>query len=242
VKSKKPLPKNAILGLIVGGALLVALVGYMLLIRPQQAELKDVKAQIADVQNTITDYQQAAQQAKPTAVPKIKVADIYRLARAMPSDIDMPDVLIELNDVADASGVTIDSIAPQSPAAGNGFELQPLSLSCHGDFYSLTDFVYRIRTLVNVRHGQLEAGGRLFAIESIGFQPANTSSTPSSGAAAVSAGGAELQADIKLDTFVYGAAPAGTATPAAPVTPTTSTDTTATTTSSAPSASAEGAP
>jgi len=235
VKPRKPLPKNAVFGLIGGGALLVALVGYMLLIKPQQTQLKEVKAEISEAQQTILDYRQAAQQAKPNAVPKIKVADIYRLARAMPSDVDMPDVLIELNDVAASSGVTIDSISPQTTTTGNGFELEPLTLSCHGDFYGLTDFIYRLRTLVDVRHGQLEAGGRLFAIESIGLQPSTGTTTPGAAVA-----GTPIQADLKLDAFVYGGTPAATTTPTAPVTPAASTDTT--TTSSAPTASAEGAP
>src|SRR5581483_6493551 len=110
VSLKKPLPKNAVFGLIGGGALLVAVIGYMLLIKPQRSQLHEVKQQISETQKTISDYLQAAAQSKPTAVPKIKVADIYRLARAMPSDVDMPDVLIQLNGVAASSGVTIDAI------------------------------------------------------------------------------------------------------------------------------------
>lgn len=244
MKQKKPLPKNAIFGLIVGGALLVALIGYMLLIKPQKSQLHDLKTQIDETKKTIADYQQAAAQSKPTAVPKIKVADIYRLARAMPSQVAMPDVLIELSDIAASSGVTIDSVSPGAPTAGNGFELAPIQLTCHGDFYALTDFIYRLRTLVVVRHGQLEAGGRLFAIESINLSPANTAPTTGEAPASSTATASELQAGMKLDSFVYGTAPAapGTAAPAAPAAPATTDTTTTDTTSGAPSASAEGAP
>lgn len=235
---KKPLPKNAVFGLIGGGALLVAVIGYMLLIKPQRSQLHEVKQQISETQKTISDYLQAAAQSKPTAVPKIKVADIYRLARAMPSDVDMPDVLIQLNGVAASSGVTIDAIQPGSLTPGNGFQLEPIQLTAHGDFYSLTDFVYRLRTLVAVRHGQLEAGGLLFAIESISLQGGNTQTGGSSAAAPSS----DLEATVKLDSFVYGADGSSSATPATPVAPVSPSSSDTTTTSGAPSASAEGAP
>jgi Tfp pilus assembly protein PilO len=233
---KKPLPKNAIFAVIGGGALLVALIGYMLLIKPQRSQLHEVKQKIAETQKTIDDYRQAAAQSKPTAVPRIKVADIYRLARAMPTDVDMPDVMIELSDLAGSSGVAIDSIQPQAVVPGNGFQLAPIQVTAHGDFYSLTDFIYRLRTLVAVRHGQLEAGGRLFAIESIALEPGAAAA-----GGATTAAGSDLQATLKLDSFVYGSgAAAGSTAPAAPVPATPSS--TDTTTSSAPSASAEGAP
>jgi Tfp pilus assembly protein PilO len=230
VKQRKPLPRAAIFGLIAFGAVLFALVGYMLLIKPQKSHLADLNKQIADTQAQIDLYRSQAAAAKPNVAPKVRVADIYRLARAMPSSMDTADILIELNSVAQSAGVEIDSISPGQATPGNGFEIVPLAIAFHGDFYAMTDFLYRLRTLVNVRHGQLEAGGRIFAIDSVSLSPDSGS-------------GRSLNVQLNLDTFVYGAA--ATASGAAPppattAATTTSTDTTATTTTT--SASAEGAP
>ena len=125
--------------------------------------------------------------------------------------------------MARAAGVTVNSITPGGIAPGNGFGVLPISITFSGDFYSLTDLLYRLRTLVTVRHGALDASGRLFAVDTIGL----------------SGGGNQLNASVTVNTFVYGAA--GATTPAVqipPSTETTGTDTTNTTTTPAPSADA----
>jgi Tfp pilus assembly protein PilO len=225
MKARKPLPRAAIFGLIGAGALLLAVAGYMLLVKPQKSRLADLKLQIQQTQNTIDLYKQEAGATQPNAAPSIRVADIYRLARAMPSSLDMADVLLELNSVAQSSGVVIDSVTPNPPpSAGNGFEIVPLTLQFHGDFYELTDFLYRVRALVGIHHGQLLAGGRLFALQNVTLTSAPGSQT--------------LAVQAEIDTYVYGATVPGSTPVAPPTTTTTDTTTTSTTTS----ASAEGAP
>ena len=50
--------------------------------------------------------------------------------------------------------------------------MQPIDLAFEGNYFSLTDFLYRLRRLVEVRHGKLDATGRLFSVGKIDFQPA----------------------------------------------------------------------
>jgi Tfp pilus assembly protein PilO len=227
----KPMPRAAVLGMIVGGALLVAIAGYMLLVKPQQAKLTDVKAQIDEKQQTLDQY--TAEAANRQDVPKIRVADVYRLARAMPATQNMPDILIELDQLARDAGIQLSTIAPQPAMPGNGFQIVPISLQFSGDYYSVTDLLYRLRTLVSVRHGQLEAAGRIFSVQSITLQPS----------------GSRLDASVTVNTYIYGGTPAPAAPTVAPSTTdtsatTTTTDTTATTTAETPpeGASAQGAP
>jgi Tfp pilus assembly protein PilO len=144
----------------------------------------------------------------------------------MPSVENLPDILIELNDVAKAAGIRLDSISPAAPTTGNGMQIVPINLQFSGDYYSITDLLYRLRALVAVRHGQLEATGRLFSVKSISLAPSGTSAST-------------LGAAVSIETYIYGS---GTVlAPAAPVTPPATTDATATTDTTA-SASAEGAP
>jgi type IV pilus assembly protein PilO len=216
VKQRKPTPKAVVLALIVVGSLIFAFLGYTILVKPQKKKVVEINAQIAEKQATLDQYRAEAAAAKALVAPKIRVADVYRLARAMPATEDMPDILIELDDVAKSAGIQLDSISPGGPTPGNGFLIVPITVQFNGDYYSVTDLLYRLRTLVSVRHGQLESTGRLFAVKNVTLAPS----------------GPGLSANVSLETYIY--APAPPPAPAAPVsTDTTSTDTTSTTTASA---------
>jgi len=241
MKNRKPIPRAAIFALIAVGAAVLAFGGYTLLVKPQKAKVATIEKEIADKQSTIDQYRSEAAAAKNTVAPKIRVAEVYRLARAMPANLDMPDILLELDQVARDSGIELQSITPQAPTPGNGFSIVPISLTFQGDYYSVTDLLYRLRSLVTVRHAALDANGRLFAVQSITLSP----------------NGNLLTANVSVDTYVYGGTPPAEAAPAAvpASTDTTSTDTTSTDTSTTSTdssstdstpppdgASAEGAP
>jgi Tfp pilus assembly protein PilO len=230
VKQRKPLPKVAVLGLIVVAAILVAFVGNAVLVKPQKSKLAKIDDQITDAQTKLTQYSSELASSRGQQTAKIRTADVYRLARAMPSTIDMPDLLLELDDLAKASGIRLDSITPGSSTDGNGFQTFPLTIGFTSDFYRATDFLFRLRTLVAVRHGQLEATGRLYSVTNVTIAPAQT--------------GHELTVTATVQAYVYGtsAAAAAAAAAAAPPPATTTTDTTTTATTTSSSASAEGAP
>jgi len=226
VKARKPLPPAALIGVVVGAILVVALAGWFLLIRPQGAKVTDLKRQATDVEQRIQAYHQ--QVAAARSAPKIEVADVYRLAKAMPSKTDMPDLVLELSQLARDTGIRFDSISPQAALAVGSYQVLPITVTFNGNFYNLSDFLYRLRTLVTVHAGRLDATGRLFSVDTLTFNESPLKFP-------------QIQATLVIDAFVYGAgAPVPTAVP----TPTTtSTTTTTTTTESAPSgASATGAP
>jgi len=224
---KAKLPRRGAVFLIIGGDLLLLLLGWMLLVSPQRHTATSIARATQAVEAQILEAHRLVQQPPaPTAAPKqpeIRTAALYQLAKAMPATTDMPDVLLELDQVARAAGVTVNSITPGGISPGNGFGVLPINLTFSGDFYSLTDLLYRLRALVTVRHGALDASGRLFAVDTVGLN----------------GGGSQLNASVTVDTFVYGAAYSTTpAVPTPPSTETTGTDTTTTTTTPAPSADA----
>ena len=75
----------------------------------------------------------------------IRAADLFRLSKAMPSDIDISGVLLELSRIAKETGITFKSIVPGATASVTSFRVQPIELTFEGDFYSLSDFLYRVR-------------------------------------------------------------------------------------------------
>ena len=215
------LPKPAQFALVGVGAALVLLVGWMMLLGPKQKQVSTVNAQTAAVNQQIADDLTRASTARGAdSAPTLKVADVYKLTTAMPSILDMPDLLLELDQTASAAGVSLNSISPSPPATdpmGGGFSTVEVDVNVTGNFYSLTDLLYRLRNLVYVRSGALQANGRIFTGNSVSLTPSDNVVT----------------AAIVLTTYVYGTVPSTTSAPTTPET--TSTDTT-TTSSTGPTA------
>lgn len=226
---KQRLPLAATIAIVVAAALLAGAAGWFLLVSPKRAEASRLRGEIDSTQAQIASYHAASLQAKGRQ--PIKVADLFRLSKAMPDRADMSGVLLQLNQIAADTGITFQSIAPQSSVPISGYQAIPIQLTFEGSFYNLADFLFRLRNLVTVQHGQLSATGRLFAIDTLSFSQ-STQGFP------------QISATLVVDAFVYGTQTAATATPTT-TTSTTGTTTGATTTTPAPAASgatAAGAP
>jgi Tfp pilus assembly protein PilO len=196
VKSK---PSAAVIAGIVVGLLLYAVAGYFVLISPQRGKAASLKKETAATQQQIDQYRTLAAQAKAT--PPIRVAELFRLTKAMPDAIDMPGVLLELSRVARESGIEFDSISPQGPSIASGYSSFPITLEFDGNYYELADFLFRLRSLVRVHEGRLDAQGRLFVVDTVSFSESEHSFP-------------RIKASLQVHAFVYGDATSA-ATPAA---------------------------
>ena len=158
------------------------------------------------------------------ALPAVKSAAVFRLAQAMPDDVEMPNVMLELNQLAEDSGITFDEITPQTPIADTSFDVQPITVVFTGNYYSLADFLLRVRSLVRIHGGKLITKGRMFSVSGVTFSEADRKFP-------------YISANLTIDSFVLSK---GTATPTVPVAgTTTATSTTQTTTTpAAPATSA----
>jgi Tfp pilus assembly protein PilO len=205
VKAKTRKISPAALSVLIGlGGALVLAAGMFLLVLPQRHQAADLKSQIADTELQIT---QARQAAAPKLPQPIHVANLFKLVKAMPDNADMPGILLQLNQTAHDSGIDFDAITPQAPVVGAVPVQVPISLEFTGNFYDLNDFLFRLRSLVAVRGGALQASGRLFSVDSLEF-------TQGSG------GFPNISAKINVKAYVYGTgATAAPTTPAAPATP-----------------------
>jgi Tfp pilus assembly protein PilO len=212
----KSIPKPAGIAIVVVALLVVTAAGYFLLISPQRARSAELTKEAEAVQAEILARRVATQQA--TQVEPIRVADLFRVSKAMPSTDDMPGVLLELNRIARETGIRFESITPQEPADAGGYQRRPIDLIFDGNFYELSDFLFRLRSLVRVRGGELEATGRLFTVNSLNFVESERAFP-------------QIKATLNVSAFIYGtgqtttpapqppaAAPAP-AQPAAPATP-----------------------
>lgn len=226
--TKRKFSPAATAGIGIGFTLVIAAMGWFLLVSPQRSRASELDEKIASVEQQIT-ASRAAQLQAADAKP-IRSADLFRLTKAMPSDNDIPGVLLELSRIASETGIVFEQIVPQATLAAGEMRAQPIDLTFEGNFYSLSDFLYRVRNLVSVQRGRLIANGRLFSVEKLQFSEA-----PS--------GFPNIRANLTLSAFLYGSGPTA-APPAASTTTstdTTSTDTTATTTPETPPATPEAA-
>jgi len=156
------------LGVLVGALLILLVAGWFVAIAPKRSEATKLAGQIDDTRAQIVVAQRLSSQ-PPTQTPTIRVADLFQLSRAMPSRADMPGMLLQLSDVAAETGVTFESITPHEPVSLGAYQRLAIDLVFEGHFYDLSDFLYRLRNLVGVHDGVLDATGRLFSVDSISF-------------------------------------------------------------------------
>ncbi len=216
-----PVAMSAIVG---AGLLVVLLIGLFVLVFPQ----KNTAAKLAkDIEATQTQITQARALAEQKPAQPIRVADLFKLVKAMPDTPDMTGILLQLNQTASDAGIDFETIAPTPPELLGNYQRVGISVMFNGDYYALTDFLFRLRGLVSVRGGALSASGRMFSVQSITFGEGN-------------GGFPNISATLMLQTFIYGTkvattvpAPATTTTPVG--TTTTPGATTSTTTAPADS-------
>ncbi|HEX5467985.1 MAG TPA: type 4a pilus biogenesis protein PilO [Gaiellaceae bacterium] len=194
---KKQVPIWPVIGIAI---VILAAVAYMLLIRPKSNEAADLDEQIAEMQTKVTAARLAS---KPDDEDRaIKVADVFQISKAMPDSDDMPGIILDLNSVARATGIKFVSIQPSAATPKTGYSAIKIVLAFEGNYFDLTDFLFRLRNLVTVRDGRLASSGRLFTLDALSMKQG--------------AGGFPgIHADLTVSAYVYGAPDA-----AAPATPT----------------------
>ena len=224
---KRNLSPRALLIVVIGGVLVYGLVFWFVLVGPKRAEASALKAEVAALEITVTNARIAATPRSNEDTKPIAVADIFRLAKAMPSTPDMAGILLELDRIAEETGIEFQSVTPAASEVVGDYQTVPIALAFNGNFYELSDFLFRLRTLVGVRSGELRAAGRLFAVESIAFAEAPSKGFP------------ELAATLSVVAYVYGSDVAASV--GAPPTATTPTDPNAATPAPPPAAAPTGA-
>lgn len=201
MNARKP-SHGAQITLIVVSLLAVAALGYLFVIGPKRSAASDVQAQIESAQAQIDANRAAATAAAAPAPQPVDVSELFRLSKAIPDRADMAEIILELNRIAKDTGITFESIAPQAATPGQGYQVVPIDLAFEGNFYALSDFLFRLRNLVAVRDGVVTANGRLFNVQKLAFGEGSATFP-------------QVKATLTVNAFVLGAGdPAATQAPA----------------------------
>lgn len=148
--------------LTAGVVVVLIIIWYMALFRPESSHLKAAHSDYAAAQQQVTKLQ--GQVSSLVALEKQIPADSQRLnvyQAAVPKTPDLQDVLAQLHNAAITSGVQLSSVSPSGPPSGrSGSSSTPaggpqpvqLSMSATGTYAQLMSFITQLtqmpRTLV----------------------------------------------------------------------------------------------
>lgn len=189
--------------------ILVAVLCWFFLLSPLRGQIAQTEEDIEDQRQQLTIAQTQLAQAEGTKQEgRRNQARLLELNKMVPPSEEIPSLLLQLQDLADQSGIDFMALTPGQPKvsdAGSAYEILPLDLQFSGTYFDVSDFIYRAEQMV--------AGpGRLLTIKTLGFGAGGTQAE--SGVAPL------LEVSMSLYAFVQSEAPA----PAAPVAPAASTD------------------
>jgi type IV pilus assembly protein PilO len=131
--------------------------------RPQVKRLAEINKEkieqekkLKEARLTVARLKQAEKEASQMQVELIK------LSNKMPPEPDIPTLIVELQDIANDSGVDIKSFNPTEPKMNGDYGELNLNLSAQGTFMEITNFIYH-----------LESAIRAYKINSLSIAPAD---------------------------------------------------------------------
>ena len=220
LKKKTPVNVAIRLAVVVGGLILLAVAGYFILIAPKKNEVKSLDQEIAKYESQISAQRLASTQA--AGLSKILVADYNKLQSAMPNEAKMDEIYMQLYALAKDTGINFDSLQPGTAVDSSTFQVLPLAVTFEGSFSELSDFLYRLQSLVLVDRHKLNAKGRLFTVDQVSFSEGEN-------------GFPQIKASLQINAFAFGHPVVTAANSAASTTSTTATTSTTGTTTTASS-------
>lgn len=151
--------------LIGAGIVIVALLVYFLLISPVRGDIGELHDDI-DAQDQLIQAleQELAQAAQTERDGRTNQARLIELSKMIPAEAEVPSLILQIQDLADRSGIDWIQVSPGQPTANEGlaYLTLPLSVNFKGTFYDVTDFIYRAEQMV--------AGpGRLLTVKDVAF-------------------------------------------------------------------------
>jgi len=149
--------------MLLSAVALVAIVAmaWMFLISPLRADIAGANTSIVDEQTKLSSAQAKLAAAETTRAEGQKnQARLLELAKMVPQASQVPSLLVQVQDLADQSGIDFLSMSPGAPTESSGFQIIPLQLQFTGSYFDLSDFAYRVEQLV--------AGpGRLLTVKAV---------------------------------------------------------------------------
>ena len=141
-----------ILGIL--GIVIVVIGFYFLLLSPllqslnEQAQAREAKqSQLEQVQQEVNELEEVRRNS-----PEIQ-RQLLELSKRIPTQPQIPTLIVQVEEIADASGVTQLSVDPEpatAPAGGGDYRVVPVTMSFDGTYDQMQDFLLRTRNLTRL--------------------------------------------------------------------------------------------
>ncbi len=156
--------RDKILLLVVLTAAVVA-GGWYFLIRPAQDDVSVKQEQLAAVEAEVGQRNdEVARLSASTESHTAKTVERLWLAKAVPVSDQTPGAVVELQRLADRSGVELAAVRTTTRTAYGPLEGTSYEVDIVGRFYNVDDFLYRIHSQVELDRGDSpDIEGRLYA-------------------------------------------------------------------------------
>ena len=141
-----------ILGIL--GIVIIVVGYYFLLLSPllqrldEQAQAReDKQAQLEQVQQEVNELEEVRRNS-----PEIQ-SQLLELSKRVPTQPQIPTLVVQVEEIADASGVTqlsVDPEPPTAPAGGGDYQVVPVTMPFDGTYDQMQDFLLRTRNLTRL--------------------------------------------------------------------------------------------
>jgi Tfp pilus assembly protein PilO len=170
--------------ILAGTFLVLAAAAWLILISPKESKVSSLETTIKSAQTQLSKLTQ-----NEPAARKHAVSQTLLVTRALPSDVGMPQIVLQLSRIANEEHVSLDSIVPQAPVSYSGYQALPINIELSGDFFAVENFLQQLRNQVRVTPDGVAATGRLYDVLGVTLQAA----TPAP----------KVTATVTIDAFSY---------------------------------------
>ncbi|HEX6709010.1 MAG TPA: type 4a pilus biogenesis protein PilO [Rubrobacter sp.] len=136
------------------GIVLIVVAFYFLLLSPllgrldEQAQAQeDKQAQLAQLEQEVNELEEVRRNS-----PEIE-RQLLELNKRIPAQPEIPTFVVQVQEIANASGVTQLSIEPGTPApppGGGDYSVVPITMTFKGTYDQMQDFLLRTRNLARL--------------------------------------------------------------------------------------------
>ena len=141
-----------ILGIL--GIVMIGIGFYFLLLSPllgrlnEQAQAReDKQAQLDQLQQEVNELEEVRRNS-----PEIE-RQLLELSKRVPTQPQIPTLVVQVQEIADASGVIQLSVEPGdavTPAGGGDYQIVPVTMQFNGTYDQMQDFLLRTRNLARL--------------------------------------------------------------------------------------------
>ena len=141
-----------ILGIL--GIVIIFIGFYFLLLSPllgrlnEQAQAREAKqGQLEQAQQEVNELEEVRRNS-----PEIE-RQLLELSKRVPTQPQVPTLVVQVQEIADASGVTQLSVEPEdaaAPAGGGDYQVVPVTMQFNGTYDQMQDFLLRMRNLARL--------------------------------------------------------------------------------------------